>query len=194
MKPLPTITYHLLSETQLRKKLAELGISTIGPKQLMVRRHTEWRNIVNANCDSSNPKSKRELLLVLRDWEKAQGTTNANSTAKPSKGPPVMEKDFDRDAWSTTHGSDFRNLVAQARAKAKKAGHDDQEAKPPGDTSSSRHQNQVDTIAGASSAGSSAQSVLDPLDSIAPTVLMVKRHGSNDGFSTSPEKVGIVKS
>ena len=91
----------------------------------MVRRHTEWRNLVNANCDASNPKSKRDLLQILKDWEKAQGTVTVNGTARSTKGSSVMEKDFNRDAWSTSHVSDFRGLIAQARAKAKKTAADD---------------------------------------------------------------------
>lgn len=93
----------------------------------MIRRHTEWRNLVNANCDSSNPKSKRELLQDLKEWEKAQGNGNVGSgTFKQNKGTLVMEKDFDRDAWSQNHGTNFRDLIARARAKAKKSDSDEQ--------------------------------------------------------------------
>jgi E3 ubiquitin-protein ligase RAD18 len=118
MKPLPTITYQLLSETQLRKKLRELGIPADGNKQSMMKRHTEWRNLVNANCDSSKPKSKSDLLRELQQWERTQNVAT-NSSASKSNKHSVMEKDFDRDAWSTSHSNDFQSLIAAARAKKK---------------------------------------------------------------------------
>ena len=121
MKPLPTLTYHLLSETQLRKKLGELGIPSSGPKKTMIRRHAEWRNLVNANCDSSRPKSKHELLQELKEWEKVQESRPANGTWKPNKASTIMEKDFNRSAWSENHSADFQSLIAQARSRAKKA-------------------------------------------------------------------------
>lgn len=90
----------------------------------MVKRHTEWRHLVNANCDSSNPKLKSELLQDLKEWEKAQSDSNINGSWKPKKGSAVMEKNFDRIAWAQNHDNDFRNLIAQARAKSKKSDDD----------------------------------------------------------------------
>ena len=118
MQPLPTIAYGVLNDKLLRNKLAELGISNAGPKQLLMKRHMEWRNLVNANCDSSTPKSKRELLKDLAEWEKSQGSGIPNGVGKSGRSS-VMEKDFDRGAWSQSHGNNFRDLIAQARAKAK---------------------------------------------------------------------------
>ena len=90
----------------------------------MIGRHTEWRNLVNANCDSSSPKSKKVLLQDLKEWERAQGFSRANGAWKLNRNSNVMEKDFDRGAWSQNHGSDFRSLIAQARSKAKKVAED----------------------------------------------------------------------
>jgi E3 ubiquitin-protein ligase RAD18 len=67
------LNYSLLKEGPMRKKMDELGLPGFGSKQLMVRRHTEWVNLWNANCDSSNPRSKRELLQDLDTWERTQG-------------------------------------------------------------------------------------------------------------------------
>ena len=105
----------------------------------MVRRHTEWRNLINANCDSSSPKSKKELLQDLKEWERAQGFSQTNGAWKSNKNSNVMEKDFDRGAWSQNHGNDFRSLIAQARSKAKSVAEDDH-LQPQGseDTSESR--------------------------------------------------------
>ncbi|PWY87063.1 DNA repair protein rad18 [Aspergillus sclerotioniger CBS 115572] len=111
---LPIINYSLLKDTVLRKKLRDLGIPNMGPRPLLQRRHTEWMNLWNANCDSKTPKSKRELLRELDIWERTQG-----GQAQPSGDitDTVMRKDFDATAWSTNHEDDFKRLIANARKK-----------------------------------------------------------------------------
>ncbi|KAM0713325.1 hypothetical protein Q7P35_000777 [Cladosporium inversicolor] len=107
------LNYSLLKETAMRKKMDELGLPSFGSKQLMVRRHTEWVNLWNANCDSSNSRSKRELLSDLDTWERTQGgrapTTN--------QGYGIMRKDFDGTSWANKNKVDFSRLIADARRK-----------------------------------------------------------------------------
>lgn len=114
LERLPKLNYSLFKENALRKKLNELGIRSSGPKSIMERRHTEWVNLWNANCDSSRPRSKKELLQDLDNWERTQGTL-APSSAGP--GSSLMRKDFDGAAWATSHNSDFQQLIADARRK-----------------------------------------------------------------------------
>ena len=117
MERLPQINYSLLNDNSLRKKLASLGLPNSGLRSLLVRRHTEWVNLVNANCDSNMPKTKRELLRELDTWDKSQGrqVINDSSTSKTS----VMSKDFDGAAWAATHDGNFKNLIIDARRRAK---------------------------------------------------------------------------
>lgn len=115
MERLPQINYSLLRDTQLRKKLTELGIPNHGPKALLMKRHTEWVNLVNANCDSRRPKSKRDLLRELDVWDKTQGR-HLTDSAGPSTSS-VMHKDFDGAAWATNHDTDFKRLIANAKLK-----------------------------------------------------------------------------
>lgn len=107
------LNYSLLKETAMRKKMDELGLPSFGSKQLMVRRHTEWVNLWNANCDSSNSRTKRELLHDLDTWERTQGgrapTTN--------QGYGIMRKDFDGNSWANKNKDDFSRLIADARRK-----------------------------------------------------------------------------
>ncbi|KAJ5782504.1 Zinc finger RING-type [Penicillium paradoxum] len=114
---LPAINYSILKDIALRKKLRDLGIPDWGQKQLLQRRHTEWMNLWNANCDSKHPKSKRTLLQELDIWERTQG----GHAAAPSPFTPsnnVMRKDFDANEWSTNHEDDFKRLIANARKKS----------------------------------------------------------------------------
>lgn len=110
---LPAINYSILKEPALRKKLRDLGIPEWGPRPLLQRRHTEWVNLWNANCDSEHPKRKRELLKELDIWERTQGG-NA-SLFSSGTGTTVMNKDFDKGAWSASNGHDYKRLIANAR-------------------------------------------------------------------------------
>ncbi|KAJ5873952.1 uncharacterized protein N7529_002382 [Penicillium soppii] len=113
---LPAINYSILKENALRKKLGELGIPAWGPKQLLHKRHTEWMNLWNANCDSKIPKSKRDLLQELDIWEKTQGGLATGPSPFVSSSN-VMRKDFDAKGWSSSHDDDFKRLIANARRK-----------------------------------------------------------------------------
>ena len=116
MDRLPQISYGLMKDQALRKKLTELGIPNHGPRPLLIKRHTEWVNLVNSNCDSSRPRSKRELLSELDIWERSQGR-NILSGLGGAETNSVMRKDFDGAAWALSHGNDFQQLIARARPK-----------------------------------------------------------------------------
>ena len=115
---LPSLSYSIMNENTLRKKISSIGIPNWGPKQLLIRRHTEWVNIWNANCDSLTPRSKRELLRDLDIWERTQGGNAPNTQGPSSSGNTIMAKDFDGSAWSTAHEDDFQRLIAQARRRS----------------------------------------------------------------------------
>lgn len=113
---LPSFNYTLLKETALRKKLQDLNIPSFGPKPLLQRRHIEWVNLWNANCDSSRPRSRKELLADLDRWEKTLGGRSRDGGASTEVNE-VMKKDFDGAGWAKTHKSDFDDLIANARRK-----------------------------------------------------------------------------
>lgn len=114
---LPTMNYSILKDGVLRRKLRDLGIPDWGPRPLLQRRHTEWMNLWNANCDSKTPKSKKELLRELDIWERTQG---GQAAASPSVGSAnsIMRKDFDGAAWSASHDHEFKRLIASARQRS----------------------------------------------------------------------------
>ena len=112
------LNYSLLTDTKLRGKLQSLGIPNWGSKQLMIKRHTEWVNLWNANCDSRHPRSERELLRELDVWERTQGGRAPNSTGLAST---VMRKDFDGKAWTTRNREEFGRLVEEARRRSNAA-------------------------------------------------------------------------
>lgn len=111
MERLPQLNYSLLNDNALRKKLSGLGMPVNGSRGRLIRRHTEWVNLVNSNCDSMVPKDKRELLHELDLWERSQGRQAINN----SSGRSVMDKDFDGAGWALKHNDEFQKLIAKAK-------------------------------------------------------------------------------
>ncbi|XPS76682.1 RING-type E3 ubiquitin transferase [Ascochyta lentis] len=107
------LNYAMMKEGALRKKLQELGIPNWGSKDLLKRRHIEWLNIHNSNCDADDSvrKTKRQLVRELEEWENTQG---GRAESRESK---LMRKDFDGSGYAKSHKSDFDDLIAQARKK-----------------------------------------------------------------------------
>jgi E3 ubiquitin-protein ligase RAD18 len=125
---LPFLSYQLLNEKALRGKLAALCLPTTGGKPAMQRRHEYYVNLFNANCDSDSPRSARALLRDLDAWERtmATGPVGAHALAMRGDGAPqvgaeVMKKDFDGRRWADAHEGQFKDLVAEARARARGA-------------------------------------------------------------------------
>lgn len=105
--------YSMLNDNAMKKKLKDAGLANTGNKQLMIKRYKEWVNIWNANCDSSNPRSKRELLHDIDTWERTQGGRAHTS----NMGAVVMRKDFDGQGWANSNRDEFSKLIADARRK-----------------------------------------------------------------------------
>lgn len=109
---LATLNYSLLGDSALRKKLKELGLPNHGSKELMRKRHLEWLNLWNANCDSLNPVPKLQLLKDLATWERTLG----RQVEKGQQGPSgVMVRDFDRERYVKKQRNEFDDLIAKAR-------------------------------------------------------------------------------
>ena len=92
-----------------------MGIPSWGPKALLIRRHTEWVTLWNANCDSLRPRTKRELLRELDIWERTQGGSALAAPGTAHGVGHVMSKDFDSAAWASSHDNNFQQLIAKAR-------------------------------------------------------------------------------
>ncbi|KAF2217089.1 hypothetical protein CERZMDRAFT_108926 [Cercospora zeae-maydis SCOH1-5] len=108
------LSYGMLKDKALSAKLKEQGLPAFGSKQLMINRHREWVNIWNANCDSNNPRPRRDLLRDLDIWEKTQG---GKAPQGNGLSHAVMRKDFDGAAYSKKHNDDFSRLIADAKRK-----------------------------------------------------------------------------
>ncbi|KAK9386113.1 hypothetical protein V1515DRAFT_616828 [Lipomyces mesembrius] len=106
---LPKLQYDLFNDSKLRSKLVELGLPAYGTRVQLQQRHTEWVSLWNANADSNNPKTKKQLLRDLNDWESnlakyAIQKVSANDLA----------------AWGKTHSNEFDDLIARAKKNVQK--------------------------------------------------------------------------
>lgn len=75
--------YNLMKDAELKKLLAELSLPTTGDRDLLIRRHTEYVILWNAECDTLKPKTeielKRELASIERSWSRKAPTVDLSS-------------------------------------------------------------------------------------------------------------------
>lgn len=112
----------MLKDNALRKKMSELGLSTVGSRQLLEKRHQEWITLWNANCDAARPKKRFELMQDLDVWERTLGGRAPTTSRAATTGAQIRDKDFDGAAWATKHDTSFRDLIAKARGARGKPG------------------------------------------------------------------------
>ncbi|OMP84566.1 Postreplication repair E3 ubiquitin-protein ligase rad18 [Diplodia seriata] len=117
LQRLSQLNYSLLKDTALRKKLSELGIPNSGTRAQLIRRHTEWANLWNANVDSLRQRTKGQLLSELDKWERSQSLESGSGIIGGASGAQVMKKDFDGDGWAKSNKGHFDSLIAAARSK-----------------------------------------------------------------------------
>jgi E3 ubiquitin-protein ligase RAD18 len=103
----------MMREGALRKKLQDIGIPSWGGKDLMKRRHIEWLNIFNSNCDADDRarRTKKQLVKELEEWENTQGGRAREGESK------LMRKDFDGSGYAKANKSEFDELIERARRK-----------------------------------------------------------------------------
>ncbi|KAF9573131.1 E3 ubiquitin-protein ligase rad18 [Mortierella alpina] len=94
-KRIPKLTYSVLNDKQLRKKLQELGLPSHGDKQQMMKRHAEYVTIFNANCDASRPRPVSELMKAMDAWERAY---ELDVTAK-EEAKQAQRRVQDQEQW-----------------------------------------------------------------------------------------------
>lgn len=76
----PSIAYNILKDRQLKELLKVDGILETGDRKTLIRRHTEWTRIWNANLDGSRPESTLNLQKQLNEWMSAREITRPSST------------------------------------------------------------------------------------------------------------------
>eukprot|EP00079_Xenopus_tropicalis_P015973 XP_004914188.1 PREDICTED: E3 ubiquitin-protein ligase RAD18 isoform X1 [Xenopus tropicalis] len=145
-KSMAKVVYNLLSERDLKKKLKEVGLSTHGSKQQMIRRHQEFVQMYNAQCDSLNPSSASEIVCEIEKNEKIRSLLEANQEESGmtfKKEQTEEEIDEIHKQYRTKHKNEFQQLVDQVKGRWKRLSKTKVKMEPEDGPSSAAAQNKL---------------------------------------------------
>ncbi|XP_041671110.1 E3 ubiquitin-protein ligase RAD18 [Cheilinus undulatus] len=118
-RPMGKIVYTLLSLQELKRRLKQCHLSTQGSRDQMIKRHREFVQIYNAQCDSLNPKSAEDIAKEVEANERMK--SQLQGKAKPvmvfSKNQSEEEIEEMHSNYRKQHSSDFSRLIAQVRGR-----------------------------------------------------------------------------
>lgn len=118
-KAMPKLVYTLISVPKLKKMLKECHLSTQGSRELLVRRHQDFTQIYNAQCDSLNPKSAEDIAKEIESNERLRN--QLDSKRKPAivrtKNQTAEEIEELHSVYRKQHSSEFSRLIAQVRGR-----------------------------------------------------------------------------
>ncbi|KAM4021413.1 LOW QUALITY PROTEIN: E3 ubiquitin-protein ligase RAD18 [Anomaloglossus baeobatrachus] len=120
-KPMAKVVYNLLSDRDLRKRLKDIGLSTQGTKQQMIRRHQEFLHMYNAQCDSLHPKSAAEIVSEIEKNEKICSALGAKRQSVMTFSKDQSEEQIDQihQDYRKKHESEFQQLIEQVKGRWK---------------------------------------------------------------------------
>ncbi|XP_067360956.1 E3 ubiquitin-protein ligase RAD18 isoform X2 [Channa argus] len=118
-RPMAKLVYNLLSMQELKRRLKECHLSMQGSRDQMIKRHKEFVQIYNAQCDSLNPKSAEDIAREVETNEKMRNQLQGKT--KPvmffTKNQSEKEIDEMHSQYRKQHSSDFSRLIAQVRGR-----------------------------------------------------------------------------
>lgn len=118
-KAMPKLVYTLISVPKLKKMLKECHLSTQGSRELLVRRHQDFTQIYNAQCDSLNPKLAEDIAKEIESNERLRN--QLDSKRKPAivrtKNQTAEEIEELHSVYRKQHSSEFSRLIAQVRGR-----------------------------------------------------------------------------
>ncbi|XP_061114237.1 E3 ubiquitin-protein ligase RAD18-like isoform X1 [Conger conger] len=120
-KPLTKVVYSLLSQQQLKRRLKDFHLSTQGSWDQLVRRHQDFVQMYNAECDSLNPKSAQDIAKEIEKNEKARVQAQTKSKCMPlvSKGQTDEEIEEVHSNYRKEHNAEFTRLIAEVKSRMK---------------------------------------------------------------------------
>ncbi|KAL2916508.1 E3 ubiquitin-protein ligase rad18 [Polyrhizophydium stewartii] len=141
-QPKPSVAYSILSDAKIRRKLEEDGLPTTGTRAALIRRHTEWTTLFNANLDSHAPRSDDALRAALAAWERAQAEDTKAvqaSSFRPSTGShdATPEDTMLVQSHVAKYAEEFEMLIQQIRDRKARRLREQAEAAAAGQASAS---------------------------------------------------------
>ena len=123
MPQMQKLVYHVLKESELRKKLRELGLDSKGTKDALIKRHKQYCLIWNSEADKENPKSKLQILSQVAQWEREQKvpqimSRNIFSTSKTHTNSEALERK--KKEYLHENKNSFDKLIEKAAKNKRK--------------------------------------------------------------------------
>ncbi|XP_055958310.1 uncharacterized protein LOC126828000 isoform X2 [Patella vulgata] len=109
-----------MSDKDIRKKLQEIGLSTEGIRQELIKRHQDFSLLHNSDCDSLNPKTTKELIKCYEKSEKLKQKLAATSTIKGlniDKNADATQIRKVQKTYVKKHKNQFTDLIEQTKKR-----------------------------------------------------------------------------
>ncbi|KAM6980741.1 E3 ubiquitin-protein ligase RAD18, partial [Aplochiton taeniatus] len=118
-RPMGKLVYSLLTMQELKKRLKECHLSLQGTREQLIRRHQEFVQSYNAECDSLSPRSAEDIAKEVEANEKTRNQLNGKSKCEMvfTKKHSLEEIDKLHSSYRKQHSSEFSRLVAQVRGR-----------------------------------------------------------------------------
>ncbi|KAG8223993.1 hypothetical protein J437_LFUL012096, partial [Ladona fulva] len=120
-KPLPKLVYPLLQEKDLRRKLKELGLNTLGDRKTLINRHQRFTVLYNSECDSLNPRSVSEILDQVAQEERLEKKQTSGNTLITAKAWLTVDKKSDPNSIEEAQKQYLRDNKASFAVLIEKA-------------------------------------------------------------------------
>nr|CAD7409826.1 unnamed protein product [Timema poppensis] len=121
-QPLPKLVYHLMKESDLKKQLKQLGLSTQGDRKILENRHQRFTVLYNSECDSLRPCPVAELVQQLEREEKEERDSVSTSSSHnmlrllDKKADPKTIEDA-RTKYLKIHNPSFNSLIQSMKQR-----------------------------------------------------------------------------
>ncbi|XP_046840165.1 E3 ubiquitin-protein ligase RAD18-like [Xenia sp. Carnegie-2017] len=120
-KPMNKLVYKLLSNTELKRKMKEHGLSIKEDRQTLVKRHQQFTIMYNSECGKEKPKSVGEIVRVVEEEEKKKKRpTEFREKLNFDRVQGQEEIDKMKRDYMAQNESQFTSLVNQIRNRKKK--------------------------------------------------------------------------
>lgn len=123
-KRLPKLDFSSLTTPRLKEKLAALKLPVQGTRHQLELRYNHFYILFNSNLDSNHPVADKILKQRLSQWEMSHSAFNTSSSSLFSQGglshKSITDKDFSVKMWMDAYSGEFKDLVKQAKALARR--------------------------------------------------------------------------
>jgi hypothetical protein len=86
--PMPKKVYHLLKPAAIKDLCVAVGLPVTGTKDQLIRRHKEFVERYNAQCDSARPMSRQEIAdAVMRDEAGSRKRATVSDAERAAEAP-----------------------------------------------------------------------------------------------------------